>query len=326
MGKVTLKDIANELGVTVGTVSHVLNGIDDISEETKLRVLEAARRLGYISNGLAASLRSGKTNTVAVIVPDISNPHLAYQIKLIEDKMRELNYSVVILNTNEDEKIEYKAITTACSRQVDGILLCPCQKSLDNIKFLDNLNIPYALIGRFFENFETDYICADDEKSGYLAGKFLIEKGCKSPLYVGAHRHIEAASRRFLGVRKAFFEQGISLGDDRFVQTDTITGGNANIIKDILDEGFSFDSVVAFSDVIAFEIAPQIKSLCKEPIPVVGFDAINSHLPLPFYNVSVGMINNGWAAAATDIIIGKINGSDTTCRKFIDVALFEFNK
>ena len=125
MKKVTLKDIANELGVTVGTVSHVLNGIDDISEETKLRVLDAARRMGYISNGLAASLRSGKTKTVALIIPDISNPHLAYQTKLIEDKMREQGYSVIILNTNEDERTEEEAIRTACSRQVDGILLCP---------------------------------------------------------------------------------------------------------------------------------------------------------------------------------------------------------
>ena len=97
MKKVTLKDIANELGVTVGTVSHALNGIDDISEETKARVLEAAERLGYISNGLAASLRSGKTNTVAVIAPDISNPHLAYQIKLIEDMAKQLS---VLKETN----------------------------------------------------------------------------------------------------------------------------------------------------------------------------------------------------------------------------------
>ena len=103
MKKVTLKDIANEVGVTVGAVSHVLNGIDDISEETKERVLEAVDRLGYISNGSAVSLRSGKTNTIAIIIPDISNPHLAYQIKLIEDKMRRFNYSVIILNTNENE-------------------------------------------------------------------------------------------------------------------------------------------------------------------------------------------------------------------------------
>ena len=85
MKKITLKDIARELNVTVGTVSHVFNGRDDISEEMRTKVLETAKKMGYISNNAAASLRLGKTKTVAIIVPDISNPHIAYQIKLIED-------------------------------------------------------------------------------------------------------------------------------------------------------------------------------------------------------------------------------------------------
>ena len=322
MKKVTLKDIANELGVTVGTVSHVLNGIDDISAETKERVLDAARRLGYISNGPAASLRSGRTNTIAVIVPDISNPHLAYQIKLIEDKMRELNYSVIILNTNEDEQVEYRAITNACSRQVDGILLCPCQKSFKNIEFLNKIEIPYALIGRFFSENTTDYICADDIKGGYLAGRFLIGKGCKNPIYIGAYRHIESGMNRFLGLKKAFAETGVELSDESFFQISPIVNGS-NSLESIIKDG-RFDSIVAFSDIVAFELAPQIKKLFGD-MPVVSFDAINSHLPLPFYNVSVGMINNGWAAKAADVILNKIKGSTETCRETIDVELFEFN-
>ncbi len=76
MKKVTLKDIAKELNVSVGTVSHALNGLPDISDETKIRVLRTAREMGYVINGAAASLCSGKTNRIAVIVPDISNPIL----------------------------------------------------------------------------------------------------------------------------------------------------------------------------------------------------------------------------------------------------------
>ena len=76
MKKVTLKDIANEVGVTVGAVSHVLNGVDDISEETKEKVFDAVDRLGYISNGSAVSLRSGKTNTIAITSPISHKPQL----------------------------------------------------------------------------------------------------------------------------------------------------------------------------------------------------------------------------------------------------------
>jgi hypothetical protein len=89
--------------------------------------------------------------------------------------------------------------------------------------------------------------------------------------------------------------------------------------------GKSFDSIVVFSDVIAFEITPQIRQKFGNGIPIIGFDAISSHLPLPFYNVSVGMIDGGWAAKAADVIIAKINGSPYTCHEIIDVKLFEFN-
>ena len=176
MKKVTLKDIAKELNVTIGTVSHALNGMDDISPSTKKRVFETAKKLGYISNHAAVSLRSGKTNTIAVIVPDISNPHIAHQIKLIEDAMKQHRYSVIIFNTNEDDEAERHAILSACGRQVDGIMLCPAQHSTDNVLFLKSLHVPFVLIGRYFAACDTDYVCADDVKGGRLAGSIYRSK------------------------------------------------------------------------------------------------------------------------------------------------------
>ncbi len=325
MKKVTLKDIANELNVTVGTVSHVLNGIDDISEETKLKVLEAAQRMGYISNGPAVSLRSGKTNTVAVIVPDISNPHIAYQIKLIEDKMREKKYSVIILNSDEDEDKEYEAITTALSKQVDGVLLCPCQYTSKNIDFLKKMEVPFALIGRYYSELDCDYVCADDLKAGYLAGRYLIEKKCVNPIFVGAYRYIQASSDRFDGLKKAFSEAGFDVLEDRFVEISPKVDSTKNVIKEFFEKGIEFDSIVAFSDVIAFELISHVKKIYKKEIPIVGFDAINSHLFMPFHSVSIGMIGGGWANKAVEIILKKIKGTKKTYRELIDVELFEFN-
>lgn len=322
MKKVTLKDIANEVGVTVGAVSHVLNGIDDISEETKERVLDAVDRLGYISNGSAVSLRSGKTNTIAIIIPDISNPHLAYQIKLIEDKMRRFNYSVIILNTNENEKTEHEAIVTACSKQVDGILLCPSQQSLKNIRFMNKLGIPYVLIGRYFADFDTDYVCADDVKGGYLAGEYLIKKGCKNPVYFGSYNYIEPSKNRFCGMCKAFSGNGIHIDESRVIDVSPDARDIDDAIEKLAEKSIVYDSIVAFSDLIGFKIISQI----KKDVPIVCFDAINSHLYMPFYNISVGMVDNGWANKASSVLIDKINGKGKRCKEFIDVKLYEFNK
>lgn len=322
MKKVTLKDIAKELNVTVGTVSHVLNGVDDISEETRQKVLSTAKKLGYIANASAAALRSGKTYTIAVIVPDISNPHIAHQIKLIEDKMRALNYSVIILNTNEDEAVEYQAITTACSKQVDGILLCPCQQSKENVEFLKSLEIPFALIGRFFADMDIDYVCANDIKGGYLAGKKLLEKGCKNPLYVGAYSYIEGSQNRFKGLKKAYAEAGIVLDESRFVETNPMGVVTESIIKTVRKQE-TYDAIVAFSDVIAFKIMSCMTEAQKENVPVIGFDAVASHLFFPFAFASIKMVGNGWAEKASEILMTKIAGSKEKFQELIDVTIFE---
>lgn len=315
MKKVTLKDIANELNVTIGTVSHALNGMSDISEETKKRVFDTAEKMGYISNNAAVSLRSGKTNTIAIIVPDISNPHIAYQIKLIEGKMRKQKYSVIILNTDENEKAEYNAIVAACGKQVDGIMLCPSQHSKKNIAFLKKMNIPFILIGRYFSDYETDYICADDVKGGRLAGEYLRSNGYKKPIYFGAYKYIEASLNRYTGLAELFTDYPV-----KFVEISP----NPESLKSVIEKEFSddFDSIVAFSDLIAYKIYDSLRKITDKKIPIIGFDAINRHLNIPFESISVGMVGNGWADMASEILIKKMKGTSEIFHELIDVKLY----
>lgn len=320
MKKITLKDIAQRLGVTVGTVSHVLNGIDDISPDTRDRVLAAAKEMGYIPNISAASLRSGRSNTIAIIIPDISNPHIAFQIKLIEEKLKENNYTAIILNTDEDESAEYNAIVTACSRNVDGILICPSQRSRDNIRFLQTVEIPYVLIGRSFAEGDSDYVCADDEKGGRLAGEWLISKGCRKPVYIGAYKYIETSVQRFKGLCSAFSEVGVELTDKHFFETSPKGDLTRKAYEGLVASGVEFDSIVAFSDYIAFEIM----TLVPRSVYVIGFDAVNTHLHIPCHHSSVGMTGNGWADTALQFLFDKIDGSDDSHRHLVDVKLYEF--
>jgi len=320
MKKVTLKEIAQKLGVTVGTVSHVLNGIDDISQDTKERVLRTAKEMGYIQNVSAVSLRSGRSNTIAIIIPDVSNPHLSNQVKLIEEGLRACNYTAVIFNTNEDEEAEYNAIVTAVSRNVDGILLCPSQQSSDNIKFLQNVEVPYVLIGRCFADGNSDYVTADDFEGGRLAGEWLIEKGYKKPVYIGAYKYIESSTLRFDGLCAAFKSHGAELEKGRFIETSTKGDGNKDAFKRLSESGIEYDSIVAFSDFIAFEFM----SMVGKNIPVIGFDAINLNLHVPFSYISVGMSANGWADIALDVLFKKISGETKTFRMLCPVKIYEF--
>ena len=325
MKKITLKDIANELGVTVGTVSHVLNGVNDISIEMKNKVLETAEKLGYVSNASAVSLRTGKTNSLAIIIPDVSNPYFAQQIKILENRIRKYNYTLIILNTNEDEKIEFEAIKTAIGKQVDGILFCPCQQSTRNVEFLNSIGIPFVLFGRFFKDLDFDYICTDDVKGGYLAGKYLADRGYKNPIYIGSYRYIETSINRFSGMIKAFSEAGVSLDESRFFEIGPRADFSNEVFDNLMARAGEFDSVVGFSDVISFKIKSHFNGTEKKDIPVVGFDALSNQLFIPLSNVSVGVVGTAFADKMADVILKKMNGSKERFKEIIDVKLYEFD-
>lgn len=327
MKKVTLKDIANELGVTIGTVSHVLNGIDDISQGVKEKVLETANRLGYIPNSAAIALRAGKTKTIAVIIPYISNPFLAHQVNLIEIELKANNYSLMIFNTNENEETEHNAIVLAASKQVDGILICPCQITRRNIEFLQKLQIPFVQIGRYYPDMPCDYVGGDDFKGGYLAGEYLYERGYRKPLFLGEYNHIVPSRMRHEGVSAAFTKHGIKTINASFFEIETDVFNLEPNIRRTLKNAPDFDSIVASCDLYAMPIISFLRQQMGNDIPpVIGFDSINQHLYLPMHHISVSMKNaDGYAKHAVSALLNKINGSTELYQKILDVALFEYH-
>ncbi|MBR5506820.1 MAG: hypothetical protein IKV88_02105, partial [Clostridia bacterium] len=118
---------------------------------------------------------------------------------------------------------------------------------------------------------------------------------------------------------------GSELSDDRFIEISPTFNDSENLTKQLLSTNTEFDSVVAFSDLISFRIMSQSKEKLIKNIPVIGFDAISSHLFLPFPYVSIGMVENGWANDAAEIILKKIRGSKKTYQKTIDVTLHTLN-
>lgn len=315
--RVTQKDIAYKLNLTVSTVSHVLNGLNDISKETAEKVLFTAKEMGYIPNNSAISLRSGKTNSIAIIVPDISNPHLAHQIKLIEDRLKKKGYSVMIMNTNESQEEEYAALISACSKQVDGIMLCPTQHNAENIFFLQSQNIPYLLIGRYFRDYDFDYVCSDDVKGGYIAGEYLVNKNFQNPIYIGANKYVESSLNRFIGLQDALRKNDIILPDNRYFEVDPTSSNLFDVFNDICKRGIPFDSIVAFSDLFAFKLLSEIQNTF-----LISFDASCRHLYIPSLTPSIGMDNIGWSKKATSILLKKINGSKKKYMELIDVKIY----
>lgn len=325
--KVTLKDLATKAGLSANTISRALKDKDDIAVATRQMIKELAKEMGYVGNALAGSLRSGLTKTIAVIVSDVANPHFGIMVKEIEKSARKHNYTIFIINTEDDYEMEELAIYTAIGKNVDAIIICPSQRGTDNIRFLQKNGVPFVLIGRRFKDEpEFDYVICDDEKGGYLATKHLIDSGHKRVLFLNGPIRISSAQERLEGYKRAHEEAGLPVQEDLIVEVGASAGDTRLIVKQLIEQKAQFTGIFAFNDVIAWETAYVLNKYgykVPEDYAVIGFDNIQSRIFIPFQLSSVSNSKGKMSKRAVDIVLHKINHpeSDQKFNEIIDTKL-----
>jgi LacI family transcriptional regulator len=272
-----------------------------------------AEEMGYITDSIAGSLRSGSTRTVAVILGDISNPHFAIMVKEIEAALSAFRYHTFVINTNEDYETEKQAVYSALGKKVDGIILCPSQKGLDDIEFLKKSGTPFVLIGRHINDTSVDYAIVDDIKGGYLATAHLIDRGHSRILFLNGPLYISSAAERFEGYKKALREHGIAFSK-KLVREITVTQGEVHHeVKKIMGQGVRFTAIFAFSDLIAWETIYALNTMgirVPEDIGVAGFDDIQAKLFFPIPLTSIGTVKGRMSTSAVEILMKKIEGKN----------------
>lgn len=179
---ITLNDIAKTAGVSVSTVSRVVNNKTKkyrISSETRQLVLNTAKKLNYRPNELARGLRLKKTHTIGLIVPDISNPFFAQVTRIIQTNSYQLGYSLIVCNTDENLNTEIEQIELLRSKGVDGFILMPVGLNYGHIEKLLIGNIPIVLLDRCFDELKTNSVVVDNYMGSYKATEHLINYGHK---------------------------------------------------------------------------------------------------------------------------------------------------
>ena len=309
--KVTLKDIAQATGYSVNTVSRALRGKDDIAPETKRKIEQAQRDMGYILNNMASSLRRGYSNTISVILGDISNPHFSIIMSDIELRARSYGYGAILMTTNEDEELERKAIQAALNKNVDGIILCPCQKSDANIRYLQSVGVPFVLIGRRFDSVDTDYVICDDELGGYLATKHLIDNGHRRILMLQGASYISSARERLAGYCRAHEEAGLPVDMALVCEGSVMGEKNNDSYEQIMEKNLGFTAVFAFSDLIAWDFWRFLHCRgCNVPedFSLVGFDHIQSRLNIPYELCSVCSHKKLMSVETVEVLVRRMRG------------------
>ncbi|MDR1704920.1 MAG: LacI family transcriptional regulator [Clostridiales bacterium] len=305
--RVTLKDIAKVTGYSSNTVSKALRDAADLSTATKDVIRQTAGNMGYVANAMASGLRSGHSNVIALIISDISNPFFGILTKEVEAQAMQYGSTVIVLNTEEDEKREEQALKAAISRNVDGVLLVPAWHGRQNIRMLQNAKKPCVLVGRHLDDVAIDSVCFTDERGGYDAVSYLLSRDYRNVLMINVPYN-SSASERERGYRKALTEYSLP---SNVITVSSALGGVRDELSRVIQSGAKFDAVFAFSDLIAFEavcVLAEYGIKVPEDVGIVGFDDIQSRFQIPFPLNTVTVPKRELGVRIVDLLMRRISG------------------
>jgi LacI family transcriptional regulator len=274
--KVNMKTLARELNLSTATISKALRDSYDISPETKQRVLEAARRLNYVPNAYASSLRKQSSNTIAIIIPEIADSFFSQAINGIESVIAPKKYHALIYLTHDSYEREASMLDDLASGRVDGLIMSVASNTQDtsHIKTLQETGIPIVFFDRVCEDLTADKIVTDDFNSAHTAATHLLQAGCNNISLVTISGYPSILSAREQGYRKALADNGITSKDTGIVTcTNKYTNENVGIIKEHL-RAMKPDGIIATVEHLAtstYIACDELKLQIPHDVKVVCF-------------------------------------------------------
>ncbi|MGX6442416.1 LacI family DNA-binding transcriptional regulator [Neobacillus sp. K501] len=260
MTNVTIKDIAKELNVSIATVSRVLNNSGYASKEMTKRVLATAKRLNYQPNGIARSLKKHQTNTIGVIIPDISNPFFMKISKGIEDTVLKGGYHLIFASSDENPKKEKEMLKVLFEKRVDSIVLATAGENDELIKRIKFSGVPIILIDRKIKNIELelDYVIEDNEEGAYQLTSYLIHKGHKRIGVVNGSLSVSSGHERYLGYKKALLIHGLHESPDLIYCGNFTQGDGYYAAEKFLSLREPPTAIISFNNTMAFGVLHQL--------------------------------------------------------------------
>ena len=308
---VTIKDIAKKSGVSVGTVSNVLNNLESVKTRNREKVLKVIDSLGYRPNKIAASLSKKKTMNVGLIVPDVSSPFYSDLIKGIFETLEINDYNIFLCASNNNIQKEEKIISDLLSMWIDGIILIPVYSKKRNLQFLEKIEIPIVLVNREIEGIKRDIVIFDNFGGAFEATRFLIKNKYKKIPILGGPELSKSFEERFQGWKEAMEENGLYEDNLVFRGDFSVESGN-KMMFEALETVRDIDAVFASSDLIALGALSAIdeyKLKVPDDISLIGFGDIYlskflkpslTTIRRPFYNIG---------KTAVSLLLDRISGN-----------------
>ena len=272
----SIKDVAKTAGVSIATVSRVLNNIDVVNEDTKRKVLYAIKELGYRPNIVARSLKTQRTKTIGILIPDISSQFYPEIVRGAEDVANIYDYNVILCNSDFDSEKEKEYLRVLKEKMVDGVIYMSSSFSEEILKLINELNLNTILVESKDSENRLPSVTIDNVGATYEATKYLIDKGIRDLAFIGVEAdNTNAWGERYLGFKKALDDNNIDLDEDLvFLDTMKVKSGYEAVDKFIQSKK-KFAGIVCASDEIAMGAINELREKginVPNDVSVIGFN------------------------------------------------------
>jgi len=313
--KVSLKDIAEKVGVSTALVSYVINGLEKekrVGKEIVEKIKQAAKELNYQPNQIARSLRSGTTHTIGLIVADISNPFFGQLARVIEDEAAKFNYTVVFGSSDESCIKSASLMETLVNRQVDGLIITPTEGCADHINSLIQNEMPLVLMDRFFPELQANHVVLNNYMATYSAVNHFLSKGHRSINMIAYNSPLIHMQERIRGFKEAMKDNGlVEEAKVKEIRYNHIKYDMEQIIGDIVKERKT-NALLFATNALSINGLYAVKKYnvkIPEELAIIGFDG---HEAFDFFQPPLTYIEQPLEEMGKEsvrILLEQINGS-----------------
>ncbi|MDP9892652.1 LacI family transcriptional regulator [Variovorax boronicumulans] len=317
----TIKDVALRAGVSVTTVSHVVNDTRHVSAKGRERVELAIRELGYVPNAMARSLKSNTTSTLGMLIPNSSNPYFAEIVRIVEDRCFGAGYTLVLCNTDDEPRRQSVYLQVLAERRIDGLIVVSTGDDDSLVTQLQGLRIPTVLVDREIADPSCDLVETAHMQGGLLAVRHLLSLGHKRIACLGGPEGLTPSEQRIEGWRMALAEAGTTPNADALLWRGAFTSQSGyEAMHAILRTEHPPSAVFVCNDLMAIgalRAAHESGVHVPDELSIVGFDDIelSAYTSPPLTTVAQPKERIG--ALAVDMLLERVSGKRRDARKVV---------
>ncbi|KGE19312.1 LacI family DNA-binding transcriptional regulator [Paenibacillus wynnii] len=306
----TIRDVAKLAGISVSTVSRYLNKSGYVNAETELNIKNAIDKLNYQPSVVARGLAGKNTKTIALLLPDITNPFFPELARAVEDVATIYGYTVIFCNTDGQVGKEKKYIDALKSKNIDGIIFASNTLGQEDVDKLASFNIPYVCLDRAPTNGTCSVVRSNDLEGGKLAVQHLLDSGCKKIGHIYGPQDLITAKERLIG-----YEESVRVYDwfspSLMVPGDFGIEGGKKATEILMKRHPDIDAIFAGNDLMAFgalKVLHRMGIKVPEQVAVIGYDGINMTEITEPELTTIAQPTYDMGALVSRILIKKIEG------------------